>query len=736
MMRNVIALILLLVPTALAWNGKAHRIIAQIAGSLMTPKTSRYIREHLMAVPQVSKRRSIEALVEASTWADKVVDNGELPWSADLHFSHTPYRACDAFNFERDCGFDGSGRCLVSGIANYTVRAADLGLSLSERADAIKFLIHFVADAHQGLHVGFAEDFGGNAISLSHPAEYNLHGSWDSYLLREYKSGLPAGADASWYGIASSLISRVETDDVKAGLRMTNSGVDDAMKFAAEMVTDTSTSVTCQYAYQDETAGWIQGGDSLSSVYVTSRSEVMLTQFMKAGVRLAQLLDSVATAYYRAERAVTPLTAGGAGAGIAEPTTRFPWDFDPEDFVYEVDEEDVEMKFKLEAPVSATAPITAAYYTLTTTTVVPETRSPEDRKRMKRQKAKAREAKKKRLVCGVDIDEVVLIKRRRRFVITSKSHVGPEDSFPTWFTSFHIEFGSGGDSSSLVEFSFDADVFNFNNRLPPPELLIAVFAKLRNVAASPDEFALPPSGSGDLAASSAMVGPVMSPAIQKWVDSLTGPDAEKPFSVPFSHIEGLLKPKLSPAELRLQYGGEIPSEDTRINDIFFSQESKIVATNLGAIILVSRFDYLMDRSIRRWVFNEMMASDPHAPVLMSYHLYIDARLLDEVPTSRILEAMAPLSRRPLNRALLQRIVKSKPPPIFEVMKLLGNWYAEPTQDCEWVPYVESIKNVIRPHWGGRQLSTQEIVLRTPEETAAFMSAAAAEARAVAVSKHS
>ena len=164
----------------------------------MTPKTSRYIREHLMGVPQVSKRRSIQALVDASTWADQLVDSGELPWSADLHFSHTPYRNCQQFDFDRDCGFDRSGRCLVSGIANYTRRASDIALPLSERADAIKFLIHFVADAHQGLHVGFAEDFGGNAISLAHPAENNLHEAWDSFLLREYRAHLSAEADASW----------------------------------------------------------------------------------------------------------------------------------------------------------------------------------------------------------------------------------------------------------------------------------------------------------------------------------------------------------------------------------------------------------------------------------------------------------------------------------------------------------------------------------------------------------
>lgn len=44
--------------------------------------------------------------------------------------------------------------------------AVDLSISISKRAEAIKFLIHLIADAHHPLHVGFRADHGGNNIDI------------------------------------------------------------------------------------------------------------------------------------------------------------------------------------------------------------------------------------------------------------------------------------------------------------------------------------------------------------------------------------------------------------------------------------------------------------------------------------------------------------------------------------------------------------------------------------------
>jgi hypothetical protein len=60
-----------------------------------------------------------------------------------------PPESCSV-NFERDCPEEG---CIVSAIANYSSRALQQNITLLEQQNALKFIIHFVGDIHQPLHV-------------------------------------------------------------------------------------------------------------------------------------------------------------------------------------------------------------------------------------------------------------------------------------------------------------------------------------------------------------------------------------------------------------------------------------------------------------------------------------------------------------------------------------------------------------------------------------------------------
>jgi hypothetical protein len=52
----------------------------------------------------------------------------------------------------------------------------------------ITFLIHFIGDCHQPLHIGYASDEGGNTINVSwFGKKTNLHSVWDSDFF--YKNG-------------------------------------------------------------------------------------------------------------------------------------------------------------------------------------------------------------------------------------------------------------------------------------------------------------------------------------------------------------------------------------------------------------------------------------------------------------------------------------------------------------------------------------------------------------------
>ena len=54
-----------------------------------------------------------------------------------------------------------------------------------ERLVALKYVVHLVADVHQPLHGGFADDRGGNGFQISWKSlerGSNLHALWDSGL--------------------------------------------------------------------------------------------------------------------------------------------------------------------------------------------------------------------------------------------------------------------------------------------------------------------------------------------------------------------------------------------------------------------------------------------------------------------------------------------------------------------------------------------------------------------------
>ena len=69
-------------------------------------------------------------------------------------------------------------------IRRFDRRLADETLTAEERATALRFLAHFTADVHQPLHVGRAEDRGGNRIVVRVGKRItNLHAVWDAEAL-------------------------------------------------------------------------------------------------------------------------------------------------------------------------------------------------------------------------------------------------------------------------------------------------------------------------------------------------------------------------------------------------------------------------------------------------------------------------------------------------------------------------------------------------------------------------
>lgn len=128
-------------------------------------------------------------MASIASWADSVRYTKWGRFTSTFHFidaKDSPPSSCNV-DLQRDCKQSG---CVISSVTNYTEQAYDRSLPDWRRAQAAKFVIHFIGDLHQPLH---NEDVakGGNGIHvLWHGAELNLHHVWDSSIIEKWLGGL------------------------------------------------------------------------------------------------------------------------------------------------------------------------------------------------------------------------------------------------------------------------------------------------------------------------------------------------------------------------------------------------------------------------------------------------------------------------------------------------------------------------------------------------------------------
>ena len=475
------------------WAGDAHRIVAAIASRFIRGSTKKHIAE-LLEVPPLG-RAVDRALIEASIWADS------QEWSSELHFAHTPYRDCSApFDLATNCGFDGSGRCIVTALANYTVRAADISLPASERAQALKFLVHLVADIHNPLHLGFAEDFGGNSIDVFvKEADENctLHEVWDSALVKEKQEELlaarPVGSELEPWALSEDLISTISSDEdaIDYKLDVHRSDIEtreSAIALMGRMATGIVQTYTCDVAYTNEFGAYIESDDRLTDIYVESRATEAMEMLKLAGVRLAELLNTVVWLFNTRERQRYARAVGVVTTTHpVESLERNPYymldiDFDADALVYTgaVETEADPAGVAPIAPVPPVSSVSRKKKEKATTTPAPTTTtlSPEEIRRARNARERARKKLRKRLVQGVDIEKAVLVKRRGKYVVTSADLANIEDYFPVQFDVFLVSFSGNLDSTPMT---FLFDVAHFGRQIYSTELIAKTLYKIRDL---------------------------------------------------------------------------------------------------------------------------------------------------------------------------------------------------------------------------------------------------------------
>jgi hypothetical protein len=171
----------------LAWGEKGHRIVGEMAQRQLTAPARAEVARLLAGEAEPT-------LAGVAYWADEVRkhDAERGPRTERWHFVNLP-RGC-GFDAARDCP---GGNCIVAALPAQYAILADPAQPDPARREALKFLVHLVADAHQPLHAGHRDDLGGNRFQVNIDGEgTNLHKAWDVQVLRARPGDAAAQAAA------------------------------------------------------------------------------------------------------------------------------------------------------------------------------------------------------------------------------------------------------------------------------------------------------------------------------------------------------------------------------------------------------------------------------------------------------------------------------------------------------------------------------------------------------------
>jgi nuclease S1 len=252
------------------WFDLGHRMVARIAEQRLKPHTAEAVRDILDG----------QSLADASVWADNIK---QYRHDADaLHYVDIPLTA-SAYDSARDCPH---GKCLIAAIASDQQVLANPSASRLDRADALRFLIHFMGDLHQPLHVADNADRGGNrrAVFLDGDST-NLHAAWDGKILEHYRL-----TEDTYLGEL-----RREMDTIPLAALERGTIVDWAME---------GHRLAVRHAYR------LRRDGRLDQRYLEANRPIIDRAIIAAGVRLARVLNEALAGYRPTAPATVSLGPG------------------------------------------------------------------------------------------------------------------------------------------------------------------------------------------------------------------------------------------------------------------------------------------------------------------------------------------------------------------------------------------------------------------------------------------
>jgi hypothetical protein len=234
------------------WGQTGHRTIGKIAEDYLKPKTKRKIAEILNG----------QSLALVSTFGDDIKSDSQYRHLNTWHYINMPF-GVKYEDSEKNPNGD-----LVTGIEKCIEVISDKNATKDEKAFYLKMLVHLLGDLHQPMHVGRAEDKGGNDIQVRWFNDgTNLHAVWDSKMINQFQMT---------YTEMAQNVDEISKEQVKYLQQGT----------LADWVNETQQLAIKTYATANS-------GDKLGYAYMYQNFELVRSQLQKGGIRLAKVLNDL-----------------------------------------------------------------------------------------------------------------------------------------------------------------------------------------------------------------------------------------------------------------------------------------------------------------------------------------------------------------------------------------------------------------------------------------------------------
>lgn len=247
--RFIFCLVLLITQSgrALAWGKQGHAIIAQIAKSQVSEATAEKVAYYLKGL----------SWEDMANWMDDMKPTLNAEYMHDWHFAYLPKDKTYVKSKSPD---------IVSQLDYHLRILRNRGLFSQDAIhEVLKVIFHLVGDICQPFHCGYPNDQGAALVPVTYNgAATTLHNLWDVDLIRDQKIDM-------W--LCSKTAMELETTE-KKDIQVIEPKV---------WYNDSRGCLEAAYAFTN---------NDIDAQYATRSSEIIRKQLVKAGFRLAAVLES------------------------------------------------------------------------------------------------------------------------------------------------------------------------------------------------------------------------------------------------------------------------------------------------------------------------------------------------------------------------------------------------------------------------------------------------------------